>query len=203
MFPCFPVLFPWRFREELLQTQHLAGLGLYVFLNPESCFCLILMRLVLRNLPPVKKVTELLGRMRPQTFAAAPGGERLRACTVALFNLPAAPQTSWHQNLPRWQNSAAPGLRKSSGYSASAAGTAAKQQRQSAFECHQTWVSALKAEEGNARRTIWVLAGRLAPGPGSMPACTDPLGHHRLLLSKKVLGHFKKIWSQDVWSSNI
>lgn len=41
-----------------------------------------------------KKATELLGRMRPQTFAAAPGGDRLRACTVALFNLRAAPQTS-------------------------------------------------------------------------------------------------------------
>lgn len=102
------------------------------------------MRLVLRNLPPVKKATELSGRIRPQTFAAAPGWERLTACTVALFNLRAAPQTSWHQNLPWWQTSTALSLQKSSGYSA-AAGTGAKQQRQSAFECNQTWVFALKA----------------------------------------------------------
>lgn len=144
MFPCFPILFPWRFREELLQTQHLAGFGLYFFLSPESCFCLILMRLVLRNLPPVKRPLSFPGRMRPQTFTAAPGRERLTACTVALFNLCAAPQTPRHQNLPRWQNSAAPTLQKPLGYSA-AAGTGAKQRRQSAFECNQTRVSALKA----------------------------------------------------------
>lgn len=102
------------------------------------------MRLVLRNLPPVKRPLSFPGRMRPQTFAAAPGRERLTACTVALFNLCAAPQTSRHQNLPRWQNSAAPSLQKPLGYSA-AAGTGAKQRRQSAFECNQTRVSALKA----------------------------------------------------------
>lgn len=93
-----------------------------------------------------KKATELSGRMRPQTFAAAPGWGRLGACTVASFNLSTAPQTAWHQNLPRWQNSAAPSLRKSSGYAAAAAaGHAAKLQRQSVFECNQTWVSAPKA----------------------------------------------------------
>lgn len=149
-----------------------------------------------------KKATELSGRMRPQTFAAAPGWERLRACTVASFNLCAAPQTSWHQNLPRWQNSAAPSLQKSSGDSA-AAGTGAKQQTICLWmQSNMSFWRRMRLEE-NARRTIWVLAGRLALGLGSMPACTDPLGHHPLPLTKKMLGHFKKIWNQDLWSPNI